>query len=241
MSGVWTVFRKEFRLYFNSPIAYILLALFTAFCAWWFFFFTPFFIIDQAETRYLFGVLPFVFLFLVPAVAMRLWAEEKKLGTIELLLTLPLRDGEIVLGKYLAALAFLAVALALTFTIPVSVAWLGDPDMGPIWGSYVGSLLLAGAYLAIGSFASAITRDQIIAFVVGLSCCTALYLVGIAASNSGILPASISHFLAFLGLSTHFESISRGVIDTRDVIYYLSVISFFLYLTALVLRRVRKG
>src|SRR3990172_6679202 len=192
MTNVWTVFKKEFRLYFNSPIAYILLTIFLVFCAWWFFYFKPFFVIGQADLRALFVILPFVFLFLVPAVAMRLWAEEKKLGTIELLLTLPLRDGEIVAGKYLAAFAFLGIAVALTFPIPLTVAWLGDPDPGPMVGSYVGSMLLAGAYLAIGSFASSITRDQIVAFILGLSVCTALYLAGIAGGYFAGLPGWIS-------------------------------------------------
>ncbi len=241
MKNVWTIFKKEFRLYFNSPIAYILMTIFLVFCSWWFFYFKPFFVIGQADLRSLFAILPFVFLFLVPAVAMRLWAEEKKLGTIELLLTLPVRDGEVVAGKYLAALAFLGISIALTFPIPLTVAWLGDPDSGPIIGSYVGSALLAGAYLAIGSFASSITRDQIVAFILGLAVCTVLYLAGIAGGYFAGLPAWLSEALTYVGLSTHFESISRGVLDSRDVIYYLTVIAFFLYGNTVVLARVRRG
>lgn len=240
VANVWTVFKKEFRIYFNSPIAYILLTVFLVFCGWWFFFFSPFFVIAQAEMRALFGMLPFVFLFLVPAVSMRLWAEERKMGTVELLLSYPLRDGEVVLGKYLAALAFLVLAIALTFPIPMSVGYLGDPDGGPIWGSYIGSVLLAGAYLAIGCFASAITRDQIVAFVVGLTFCAAFYLVGIAAQYVSGSPL-IANLLAFMGLSTHFDSIARGVIDSRDVVYYLALVGFFLSATIYALRGYRQG
>lgn len=239
-ANVWTVFKKEFRVYFNSPIAYILLTVFLVFCGWWFFFFTPFFVIGQAEMRNLFGVLPFVFLFLVPAVSMRLWAEERKLGTVELLLSYPLRDAEVVIGKYLAALAFLILAIGLTFPIPASVGFLGDPDTGPIWGSYIGSVLLAAAYLSIGCFASAITRDQIVAFVVGLTFCAAFYLVGIAAQYGG-LPPLLGSILSYLGLSTHFESVARGVIDSRDVVYYLALIGLFLSATIYTLRGYRQG
>lgn len=240
VANVWTIFKKEFRIYFNSPIAYILLTVFLVFCGWWFFFFSPFFVIGQAEMRSLFNVLPFIFLFIVPAVSMRLWAEERKIGTVELLLSYPLRDAEVVIGKYLAALGFLVLALALTFPIPVSVSFLGDPDSGPIWGSYIGSIFLAGAYLSIGCFASAVTRDQIVAFVLGLVICAAFFLVGIVAQYFSGTPF-IANLLSFLGLSTHFDSIARGVIDSRDVIYYLAIVGFFLSATIYALRGYRQG
>lgn len=241
MRNTWTIFKKEFRLYFNSPIAYILLTVFLVFVAWWVFYFNPFFILGQADLRPFFSVLPFAFLFLVPAVAMRLWAEERKLGTVELLLTFPVRDGELVLGKYLAALGFLIFALALTFPLPLTIFLLGDPDPGPIAGSYIGSVLLAGTYLAIGSFASAITRDQIVAFIVGLTFCVGFYLVGYAAQYLPDLPASVGELFVYLGIATHFDSIARGVIDTRDLVYYVALSGLFLYATSMLLARQRQG
>jgi ABC-2 type transport system permease protein len=234
LKTIWTLFKKELMSYFNSPIAYIFIAVFLVAGNW--LFFQNFFIYQQATMREYFSLLPWIFLFLSPAVTMRLWAEEKKSGTIEFLLTLPITTWQAVLAKFFGALVFMIIALALTFTIPVSISFLGHMDIGPLIGSYLGSIFLAGAYLALGLFISALTRNQIIAFVLGLVACFAAFIVG-----SGFVllaaPAAIAPLLAFLGLGTHFDSIARGVIDSKDVIYYLSFIFLFLWLNAEIIQK----
>ncbi|MFH1681739.1 MAG: ABC transporter permease subunit, partial [Candidatus Eisenbacteria bacterium] len=188
-----------------------------------------FFLIGQATMRGYFGILPWLLLFFVPAVTMRLWAEEKKLGTIELLMTLPVRDHEVVLGKFLASFFFLTVTLALSFSIPILITVLGDPDGGAIWGGYVGAVLLGASFLAIGLFISSLTENQIIAFIIGITLIFAFFIV----SEEFVIynaPRSLVPVLKFLGLGAHYDSIGRGVIDSRDVIYYLSIIGFFLFL-----------
>jgi ABC-2 type transport system permease protein len=226
---IWVLFKKELMGYFNSPIAYIFIAVFLIAGNW--LFFQNFFVYQQATMREYFGLLPWVFLFLSPAVTMRLWAEEKKSGTIEFLLTLPITTWQAVLAKFFGALAFMIIALALTFTIPVTISLMGHMDFGPMIGSYLGSIFLAGAYLALGLFMSSLTRNQIIAFVLGLVVCFAAFIIG-----SGFVlvaaPAAIAPLLSFLGLGTHFDSIARGVIDSKDVVYYLSFIFLFLWLNA---------
>jgi len=228
MSNVMAVIRKELKGYFNSPIAYIFIIVFLTLSSW--LFFRGFFLIGQADMRPFFSLMPWIFLFFVPAVSMRLWAEERKLGTVEILMTLPLKDWEAVLGKFLAGLTLIGIALLLSISIPITVAYLGNPDPGPIVGGYVGTLLLGAAYLAIGLFASTLTENQIIAFIIGVVFCFIMLIVG-----EEIVLFSVPSFLApifrYIGLAAHFSSIGRGVIDSRDIIYYLSVISFFLYLS----------
>ncbi|MCW5828001.1 MAG: ABC transporter permease subunit [Deltaproteobacteria bacterium] len=235
MKRIGIMFGKEFSAYFNSPIAYVLLVVFLVFQGWWFFWFRPFFVIEAAEMREFFGILPFVFLFVIPAMSMRLWAEERRTGTIEVLLTLPLNDHEVILGKFLASVAFLAVALALTFPIYLVVSYVGSPDPGPIVASYLAALLVGAAYLSIGLFASALTKNQIVAFILALVACLALFLVGYATQLSGLLTETLTNVLSYIGLGVHYESMSRGVIDSRDVVYYLSIIGLFLFLNARVL------
>ena len=227
LQTIWTLFKKELMSYFNSPIAYIFIAVFLVAGNW--LFFQSFFIYQQATMREYFVLLPWIFLFLSPAVTMRLWAEEKKSGTIEFLLTMPLTVTQAVLAKFFGALVFMFLALLLTFTIPVSISLIGRVDIGPLIGSYLGSLLLAGAYLSLGLFMSALTRNQIIAFVLGLVACFAAFIIG---SNFVLLaaPSVLVPLLQFLGLGAHFENIARGVIDSKDVIYYLSFIFLFLWL-----------
>lgn len=227
MSGLSGIFRREFKSYFDSPIAYVYLVVFLVVVNW--FFFRDFFLMEQASLRGLFAPLPVYFLFFVPAVAMRLWSEERKLGTVELLLTLPVRDWEVVLGKFLAGLALLALSLVLTAPLVVTVAVLGQPDLGAVFASYLGALFLGAAYLAIGFFVSSLTENQIVAFLLGLSACFLVYIIG---ENLVLLsaPKALAPLLRFLGLGTHFESIARGVLDSRDLLYYASVIGFFLFL-----------
>jgi len=235
MKRILTIFEKEFSSYFNSPIAYVLLVVFLVFQGWWFFWFRPFFVFEAAEMREFFGILPFVFLFIIPAMSMRLWAEERRTGTIELLLTLPFRDHEVILGKFLASVAFLAVALVLSLPVYFVISYVGDPDPGPVIASYLAALLMGAAYLAIGLFASALTKNQIVAFIIALVISMGLYLVGYAAQVSGLLTETLSNVLSYAGLGVHYESMSRGVVDSRDIIYYLSVIGIFLFLNARVL------
>lgn len=227
MKAVFGIFKREFRSYFNSPIAYVYLTVFLVVVNW--FFFRDFFLMEQATLRGFLGSLPVYFLLFVPAVSMRLWSEERKLGTVELLLTLPVRDLDVVLGKYLAGLALVAVSLAGTLPLVATVAMLGHPDLGAILGSYLGALLLGAAYLAIGFFISSLTENQIVAFILGITACFVFFIIG---ENIVLLwaPRFLVPVLHYLGLGTHFESIARGVVDSRDILYYLSIIGFFLFL-----------
>jgi ABC-2 type transport system permease protein len=219
--------KKEFKGYFQSPIAYIYLVAFLVFTAW--FFFRGFFVMNVATMRGFFSLMPWTFLFLIPAVTMRLWAEEQKLGTMEVLMTWPLREYEAVLGKFLAGLGFLSVSLLLTLPLAITVFLVGDPDPGPILAGYLGLLFMGGAYLAIGLFASSLSENQIVAFIVGVFLTFVLFVIGEDFVLVAV-PGSLAPLFGSLGLGAHFSSISRGVIDSRDVIYYLSVIFFFLYL-----------
>ncbi len=227
MKNIWTITRKEFRSYFDSPVAYIYITFFLVLSSW--LFLRGFFLVGQASMRGFFGILPWLLLFFVPAATMRLWAEEKKLGTIELLMTLPVKDHEVVLGKFLASFFFLTVTLALSFALPILISVLGDPDGGAIWGGYIGAVLLGASFLAIGLFVSSLTENQIVAFIIGITLIFAFFIV----SEEFVLynaPRRLVPILKFLGLGAHYDSIGRGVIDSRDVIYYLSVIGFFLFL-----------
>jgi len=227
MKNIAHIFWKEFKAYFRSPLAYIIVIYFLFKVS------SPvlidLFLIGQSSMRLFFSLLPGEFVFLAPAITMMSWAEEKKLGTIEILMTLPVKDHEVVIAKFLSSFVFLIFTLCLTFPLPLTVMALGNPDPGPIWGGYVGAFLLGGAYLAIGLFMSSLTKDQIISFIMAYMLCYLFYIVG---TNYVLLivPSVLVPFLSFLGFVTHYESIGRGVIDSRDIIYYLSVIGFFLFL-----------
>jgi ABC-2 type transport system permease protein len=227
MKNTRPIFRRELAGYFNSPIAYIFITVFLGLSSW--LFFKGFFVVGEASLRMFFGLLPWIFLFFVPAITMRLWAEEKKVGTMELLMTLPVTDTEAVLGKYLASLAFLMLSLALSFIIPIIVSVLGDPDPGQIVGGYVGAVLMGGAFLAIGLFISSLTESQIVAFIIAVVATFGLFILGEDFVLFGV-PEWLVPIFSFAGLGGHYDSISRGVIDSRDIIYYLSIIVFFLYL-----------
>jgi len=227
MKRTLPILRREFASYFNSPIAYIYLTVFVSLLSWMFL--KTFFVIGEASMRDFFGLVPWVFLFFIPAVTMRSWAEEKKVGTMELLMTLPVSNLEAVLGKFLASFAFLLVSLALTLVLPIVVGALGRPDQGQILGGYLGSVLIGAAYLAIGLFISSLTENQIVAFIVSVVVVFALFIVGEDFVLFGV-PDRLVSILSYLSLGGHFDSISRGVVDSRDIIYYLSVIGFFLYL-----------
>ncbi len=224
---IYILFKKELAAYFNSPIAYIFIGAFLVVGNW--LFFKNFFLLGQASLRGYFVLLPWLFMFLAPALTMRLWAEEKKMGTIEFLLTLPITNWQAVLAKFFSAVAFLAITLGLTLSLPLSVARLGSLDFGPVIGSYVGAILLGGAYLALGLFVSSLTRNQIIAFILALAACFLLFIVGEDFVISGI-PKALVPVAQFVGLGQRFANIARGVIDSRDFIYYASLIWFWLWL-----------
>jgi ABC-2 type transport system permease protein len=234
MSPALVISRREIRTYFNSPVAYIVVTVFTVISGY--LFFTQLFSQKQADLRELFQFFPFIFMFMVPAVTMRLLADEKSTGTLELLSTMPVRDWEVVVGKFLAALALVATAVGLTIVTALSVRLLGPLDRGPAIGGYLGALLMGGAYVAIGVMCSAFTRNSIVAFIASFGISFALYLFGRLVS---FVPQALQPVVAFLSIDGHFENVGRGVIDSRDVIYYLSVMSVCLLVatTALESRR----
>lgn len=232
MNNIGVIFRREFAAYFNSPIAYVFIVVFLLLTAG--FYVNGFFLAGLADMRDFFGSLPLFLIFFAPAVTMRLWAEDQRQGTFELLMTLPMRPIHIVLGKYFAGLAFLAVALLATITIPITVAWLGNPDLGAIFCGYVGALLLGALYLAIGIFVSGLFRDQIAAFIVTLAICFFFFLSGIpdiALMIDGALPGRIGSFLQQgFGVTTHFDGLQRGVIAFDNVAFFVTFSAMFLIL-----------
>jgi len=225
------IFRREFRHYFVTPIAYIVIAIFLVLTGW--FFFSTFFLYSQAELRNFFSLLPIIFSFIVPMITMRLFSEEYNVGSYEILVTMPVTDRDIILGKFFAALAFIAVMLLPTISYAISVSLLGDLDWGPVVGGYVGALLLGAAFCAVGLFASALTKNQIIAFIIGMIICFALTMVD---KILFFLPESMLGFFQFIGADFHFENVARGIFDTRDILYFVSVVFVALYGTFLVLQ-----
>jgi ABC-2 type transport system permease protein len=225
MSPALVISRREIRTYFNSPVAYIVVTVMTGIAGY--LFFSQLFLQKQAELRELFQFMPFIFMFVVPAITMRLLADEKASGTLELLSTMPVRDWEVVVGKFLAALALLATAIGLTIVFAITVRFLGPIDRGPVIGGYIGLILMGAAYVSIGVMCSAFTRNSIVAFISSFGICFALYLFGRLVQ---IVPETLQPVVAFLSIDGHFENIGRGVIDSRDVIYYLSVIGTCLLL-----------
>ncbi len=237
MTGLGPIFRRELAGYFATPVAYVFIVIFLILSGVFCFYLGAFFQRGQADLKPLFSFLPWLYLFLIPAIGMRLWAEERKTGTIELLLSLPVSLAGAVLGKFLAAWAFTAIALALTFPIWLTVAYLGEPDHGVILAGYIGSLLMAGGYLAIASCISAITKNQVIAFVVAVVIC----FVFTVSSAPLVLdffaawaPQTILQAIASFGFLSHFTAIVDGVIDLRDIIYFASLIAFWLFANAVV-------
>ncbi len=230
MSQTGTLFSKEFRTYFVSPIAYIVISIFLVVTGW--FFFSTFFLRGQASLRYFFELLPFVFSFVVPAITMRLFSEELNTGSYELLMTMPVSFRQVLIAKLLAATAFVAVMLAPTLLYAVSVSLVGELDWGPVAGGYIGALFLGMVFAAIGLFASALTRNQIIAFIIAAAICFGLTILD---QMLFFLPASLLDFFQYLAAGSHFENISKGVVDSRDILYFLSLTFVALYGAYLVL------
>jgi ABC-2 type transport system permease protein len=238
MNLVWAVLKRELRSYFVTPVAYVFIVVFLLLSGWVTFFPGAFYERGQADLSAFFSFHPWLYLFLVPPLSMRLWAEERRQGSIELLMTLPLEVWHAVLGKFLAAWAFTGIALSLTFPVWLTVNYLGNPDNGAIFTAYVGSLLLAGGFLAIGACVSALTKNQIIAFIITIVVCLLLVLAGtpfVLDFFSGWVPPAIIDAIASLSFYTHFNSISRGVIDLRDVAFFALLIGATLYANTIIL------
>lgn len=240
MTHVVPVFKREFLGYFRSPVAYVFLVVFLMAAVGLAFFVGRFFDAGQATLESFFLFHPWLFLFLIPAAGMRLWSEEKRTGTIELLFTLPLTTLDAVLGKYLAAWAFLCAAIALTFPMALTVGYLGDPDWGIILSSYLGSMLMAGSYLGICSLTSALTKNQVISFVLSVIVCLVLVFLGWSIFNElleAYLPQFLADVLANFSFITHYEPFTKGIVDPSDVVFFLSLTGFTLFLNVVALER----
>jgi ABC-2 type transport system permease protein len=239
MNVIGALFRRELQSYFATPVAYVFIVIFLVLMGAFTFYLGNFYERGQADLGPFFIFHPWLYLLLVPAIAMRLWAEERKTGSIELLMTLPITPWQAVLGKYFAAWAFTGVALLLTFPIWITVNYLGDPDNGAIVAAYIGSFLMAGGFLAIGACLSATTRNQVIAFVITVVVCFVFLASGfpmVLDFFTSWAPQILVDGIASLSFLTHFESISKGVIDLRDLIYFGFLILAFLYANTIVLR-----
>ena len=238
LKNVMAVIKRELAGYFGSPVAYVFIVIFLLLCGFFTFSVSHFYELGQADLRAFFEWHPWIFLFLIPAVTMRLWADEWRTGTIELMLTLPITLKEVILGKFLAAWLFIAIGLFLTFPLVLTVLYLGDPDLGAILCAYLGSFLMAGAYLSVGSMTSSFTRNQVISFILSLVICLFLVLAGwspVTDVLSGWAPPWIVDVVSGFSFMPHFASIQRGVLDLRDLAYYLSVIFFMLFVNGVIL------
>jgi ABC-2 type transport system permease protein len=230
MNQILVLAKKEFRSYFDSPVAYVVITLFLLIAGWQFS--TTLFVNNNADLRTMFSIVKFIILFFIPAVSMRLFSEEKRGGTIEILMTLPVKDWQLVLGKFIAAYLLILITLALTLIHYITVSSLGDPDFGASMGGYIGLALVVGVYLSIGIFTSSLTQNQIVAFILAF---VIIFIFFILDKLIFFMPGFIANLLEFLSIDYHYLNISRGVIDTRNLIYYLSLMFLFLFLTVQVL------
>jgi ABC-2 type transport system permease protein len=245
VTHVKTIAKRELSAYFSSPVAYVFIVIFLLLAGFFTFMAGGFFQRNQANLESFFLWHPWLYLFLVPAVGMRLWSEERRMGTMELLLTMPITAWQAIVGKFLASWLFLGLALVCTFPVVITVNYLGNPDNGVAFGQYLGSFLMAGAYLAISCMTSAMTRNQVVSFILSVVICLFLILAGWPPvtelleqiSESSILRDTVTAF----SVMTHFESFRRGVIDTRDVMFYIALIVFCLFTTAVIIRNHRAG
>lgn len=244
MRNVFFIFKRELGGYFATPVAYVFLVIFLVLASVFTFYLGNFFERGQADLQAFFNFHPWLYLFLIPAISMRLWSEERRSGTIELFLTLPISIGQAVLGKFLAAWAFVGIALVLTFPIWITVNVLGEPDNGIVLAGYIGSLMMAAGYLAIGACVSAITKSQVIAFVVAAAACFVFTVSGtpmVLAFFAGWAPQGVVEAIAGFSFLTHFAAISRGVIDLRDVVYFVSLVAAFLFANAALVELKKAG
>ena len=238
MNQILSIFTREFSGYFSTPIAYVFIVIFLFLNGVFTFFLGDIYARGQADLEPFFTWHPWLYLFLVPALAMRLWAEERRVGTVELLMTLPVTVWQVVLGKYFAAWAFTGIALLLTFPVWITINYLGDPDNGVVIAAYIGSFMMAGAYLAIGSCISALTKNQVIAFVVAVVVCFLFTITGLPMVThlfSAWAPQAVIETIGSLSFITNFQNISRGVIDVSNLVYFASMIVFWLFVNTLVI------
>ena len=244
MNPTLTIAKRELKGYFASPVAFVFIVIFLLLSGFFTFMIGGFFERGEASLAAFFSWHPWLYLFLVPAVGMRMWSEERRMGTIELLLTMPVTPWQAIVGKFLASWVVVGVALALTFPVVWTVNYLGSPDNGVIFAGYIGSLLMAGSYLAISSMTSAMTRNQVVSFIVAVLISLFLILAGYPPVTSLLTnwaPTWVVEGVAALSVMTHFESIQKGVLDSRDVLYFLSVITFSLFTTSVIIRAHRAG
>ncbi len=230
MKQIKTIAIKEFKDYFISPIAYIVISMFLIVTGW--FFFSTFFIFDRADLRDFFSLLPIIFSFIIPAVTMRLFSEEKNVGSYETLLTMPVSFTDIALGKFFAATLFTAAMLVPTLSYTLFISLIGQVDMGPVIGGYIGAIFLAAAYCSLGIFASSLTRNQIVAFIIGAALCFTLTILD---KLLFFMPSKILPVIEFLGANSHFATISKGIIDSRDILYFVSVVFISIFSTYIVM------
>ena len=244
ISNIKTIAKRELAGYFSSPVAFVFIVIFLLLSGFFTFMVAGFFDRGEANLMPFFTWHPWLYLFLVPAVGMRMWSEERRLGTIELLLTMPVTTWQAIVGKFLASWAVIALALALTFPVVATVNYLGHPDNGVIAGGYIGSLLMAGAYLAISAMTSAMTRNQVVSFIIAVVLSLFLILAGWPPVTDLLVqwakPWVVDGVAAF-SVMTHFESVQKGVLDSRDILYFLSVIVFSLFTTGVIIRAHRAG
>lgn len=230
MKQILIITAKEFKDYFISPIAYIVISIFLIVSGW--FFFSTFFMYERADLRDFFSLLPLTFSFIIPAITMRLFSEEKNVGSYETLLTMPVSFTHIAVGKFFAATLFTASLLVPTVSYPLFISFVGELDKGPVIGGYVGAVFLAGAYCSLGLFASALTRNQIVAFIIGCSLCFTLTIID---KLLFFMPTKIIAVVQHIGADSHFSNIAKGIIDSRDIIYFISLIFIFIFSTYIVM------
>jgi ABC-2 type transport system permease protein len=244
VANIKTIAKRELSGYFASPVAYVFIVIFLLLCGFFTFMLGGFFERREASLVSFFLWHPWLYLFLVPAAGMRLWSEERRLGTMELLLTMPITAWQAIVGKFLASWAFLALALALTFPVVMTVNYLGNADNGVIFCGYVGSLLLAGAYLSVSCLTSAMTRNQVISFIIAVVVCLFLILAGWPPVTNLLVrwaPDWLVNTVAAFSVIPHFDGFQRGVLDSRDIIFFLSIIGFSLFATGVIIRNLRSG
>lgn len=228
MNKIWNICIKELKDYFFSPMAYIIMSIFLLITGW--FFFSTFFIINQASLRDFFDLLPIVFSFIIPAISMRAFAEEFNLGSYEILITFPLKHTNIILGKFIALLIFVVLLLLPTISYPIFISFIGDLDLGPVYGGYIGSIFLGSAFSAIGLFSSSLTKSQINSFIIATIICLFLTLIN---KMLFFLPDKAINIFSYFSSSYHFQNFAKGIIDSRDIVYFCSLTFLFLYLTFL--------
>ena len=244
MKSIITIAKRELTGYFASPVAFVFIVIFLILSGFFSFMVGGFFERGQASLESFFAWHPWLYLFLVPAVGMRMWSEERRLGTIELLLTMPVTPWQAIVGKFVASWAVVALALVLTFPMWITVNYLGNPDNGVILAGYVGSLMMGGAYLSITAMTSAMTRNQVVAFIVSVVLSLFLILAGYPPVTNMLVSWAkpwIVEAIASFSVMTHFESLQKGVLDSRDILYFLSVMGFSLFTTSVIVRTHRAG